>query len=176
MGTRRFVFLVCALLVGFGTAVPGVRPVVTGAYAIDFDVMIAGKPEAVYDGLTGDISGWWDHSFSAKPYKLYIEAKPGGGFYEIFNASGDGARHAVVTDAERGKMLRFEGALGLAGRALIAVTTYKLEAAGADSTKLGLSVHIAGEIDEQMAQRVEGVWRHFLAERFKPFFEAKQNH
>jgi len=42
-----------------------------------------GDPVFVYDHLTGDISEWWDHSFSEKPYKLFIEARPGGGFYEI---------------------------------------------------------------------------------------------
>jgi hypothetical protein len=48
-------------------------------------------PEAVYDAATGDISGWWDHYTSEHPKKLYLEAKPGGGFYEIFNDSGDGS-------------------------------------------------------------------------------------
>ena len=143
----------------------------TGAYAIEFDVMLAGRPGPVYDAITGDISGWWDHSFSQKPYRLYIEAKPGGGFYEIFNRQGEGVKHATVTYAERGKVLRFEGPLGLAGRALSAVTTYRFAPAGGDSTKLSLAVHMAGEIDPETARQVEGVWRHFLIERFKPYVE-----
>ena len=176
MAQRRSMLLALFILLYVGSSTAGVKAATTGAYAIDFDVLIAGKPGSVYDGLTGDISGWWDHTFSVKPSKLYLEPKPGGGFYEIFNEKGEGAKHATVTYAERGKMIRFEGALGLAGRALVAVTTYKLEAAGADSTKLGLSVHMAGEIDEKTAQAVETVWRHFLVERFKPYFEGKKVH
>src|SRR5579863_7165429 len=78
----------------------------TGAFQVQQELMLPASPEAVYDAVTGDISGWWDHSFSAHPKKLYIEAKPGGGFYEIFNDSGDGALHATVIYAERGKRLR----------------------------------------------------------------------
>jgi len=72
-------------------------------------VVMDGSPETVYDYATGDISGWWDHSFSKKPYRLFIEAKPGGGFYEIFNKNGDGVLHATVTAAQRGKLLRMDG-------------------------------------------------------------------
>lgn len=38
-----------------------------------------GRTTPRYDAIRGDISGWWDHSISEKPYRLYIEAKPGGG-------------------------------------------------------------------------------------------------
>ncbi len=53
-----------------------------------------------------DTNDWWDHSFAENPEKLFIEARPGGGFYEIFDTQGNGARHATVIYAERGKMLR----------------------------------------------------------------------
>jgi uncharacterized protein YndB with AHSA1/START domain len=144
----------------------------TGAYAIEFDVTYPGSPETIYDAITGDISGWWDHSFSQKPFRLFLEAKPGGGFYEFFNDKGDGALHATVICAERGKVLRFDGPLGLSGRAVTNVVTYHLEQAGADSTRLRLEVHMAGEIDEKLAGVVEQVWRHFLIERFKPYVES----
>ncbi len=32
-----------------------------------------------------EFSAWLDHSFSDKPLKIFIEARPGGGFYEIFD-------------------------------------------------------------------------------------------
>ena len=48
-------------------------------------VNLPGTPEDIFDAATGDISGWWDHSFSGNPKKFYLEAKPGGGFYEIFD-------------------------------------------------------------------------------------------
>ena len=48
-------------------------------FAFTHNLTLHGSPQAIYDALTGDISGWWDHSFSDQPYKLYIEARPGGG-------------------------------------------------------------------------------------------------
>ena len=104
-----------------------------GSFSLEQELTLPASPDAVYDALTGDISPWWDHSFSQKPDKLYIEPRPGGGFYEIFNSSGDGALHATVIYAERGKRLRFTGPLGLSGEPVDMVTTYELspDAAGA---------------------------------------------
>jgi hypothetical protein len=133
---------------------------------------LPGTTIQVYDAITGDISGWWDHTFSDKPYKLYIDAIPGGGFYEIFNAGGDGVKHATVIYSDRGKMLRFDGPLGLSGKAVQMVTTYEFTAAGPDSTTLKLTVRGAGEVEEGLPAIVESVWHHFLFERFKPFVEG----
>ncbi len=72
------------------------QPKPASAFDFSFDVTLPAPPVEVYDALTGDITGWWDHSFAEKPFRLYIEPKPGGGFYEIFDQSGDGARHATV--------------------------------------------------------------------------------
>ena len=130
-----------------------------------------GSPEFVYDHLTGDISAWWDHSFSGNPYKLFIDAKPGGGFYEIFNETGDGAKHATVIYAKRGEMLRMEGPLGLSGRAITMVSTYNLKPSGDESTILLLNVNGSGEYEEEVPELVRGVWEHFLWERFKPYIE-----
>ena len=133
---------------------------------------LPGTPEQIYDAITGDISGWWDHSFSQNPKKFYIEAKPGGGFYEIFDEAGNGVLHATVTFANRGKMLRFDGPLGLAGRAVQMVTTYTFEKADNDSTLLKVSVHGSGEMEEGLSAIVENVWEHFIFERFKPYILA----
>ena len=151
-----------------------VEPVETGGFAFSFERTVPGTPRETYDALTGDISGWWDHTVSSTPSRLYIEAKPGGGFYEVFDESGDGVRHAVVTAAERGALLRFEGPLGLAGNALVMVATYELSEVGSEgtSTNLKVSVHAAGEMREDWAWAVEGVWHHFIDERFVPYMEA----
>jgi len=141
-------------------------------FSFSFEVTLPAPPAEIYDALTGDISGWWDHHFSEKPYRLYIEAKPGGGFMEIFDVSGDGARHATVILAERGKRLRFDGPLGLSGRAVQMVTSYDLAPSGQGATVLTLSVHGSGEIEETVPGLVENVWRHFLVERFKPYIES----
>jgi hypothetical protein len=141
-------------------------------FSFEQQITLPGTTTQIYDAITGDISKWWDHSFSDKPYKLYIDAVPGGGFYEIFNASGDGALHATVIYSERGKMLRFDGPLGLSGKAIQLVTTYEFLEAGQDSTTLKLSVHGSGEIEEGLPATIESVWHHFLFERFKPYIES----
>lgn len=145
-------------------------------FSFERSYVYPGSPEFIYDHLTGDISEWWDHSFSEDPYKMYIEAKPGGGFYEIFDESGDGVLHATVIGAERGKMLRMDGALGLAGQALTLITTYQLKPYGSDSTSLLLSLHGAGEIAEGIPGIVESVWQHFLGEQFTPYIDSIVNH
>lgn len=146
-----------------------------GTFAFTDTVRLTGSPAEVYEGITGDITGWWDHSFSQHPFKMFIEAKPGGGFYEIFTPDGDGVLHATVTGAQRGTMLRFVGPLGLAGHAVDMVTTWTFSPRGADSTSLVLSVSAAGEIREGLGATVRGVWRHFLVERFIPYWNTKHS-
>lgn len=147
------------------------KEIKTAAFQVQQEVVLPAKPEAVYDAATGDITGWWDHHMSEHPKKLYIEAKPGGCFCEIFDDAGNGAQHAVVIYADRGKVLRFTGPLGFSGMAIDAVTTYEFlpDPAG---TKLRSTVNIVGQIDEPTAHAVDGVWHHFLVERLKPYVES----
>jgi hypothetical protein len=143
-----------------------------GAFEVSHKLTLPGAPEAIYDAITGDISGWWDHSFTKSPKKFYIEPKPGGGFWEIFNETGEGVKHAEVIVAERGKMLRFVGPLGLSGNAIHLVTTYELEARLNDSTMLKLTVRASGQMEESWPDTIERVWHHFLVEQFKPYVES----
>jgi hypothetical protein len=148
-----------------------VRPLRTGAFAFDVTLTLPGTPEEIFGAMTGDISGWWDHTFSEHPKKLYIEPVVGGGFYEVFDDAGNGVRHAVVTYVDRPKILRIEGPLGLAGNAFQGVYTFTFEPVGSDSTKLLLAAQCAGHVEEAWEPLVEKVWRHFLIERFKPYVE-----
>ncbi len=141
-------------------------------FSFDKEVILPGTPEQIFDAATGDISGWWDHSFSENPKKFFIEAKPGGGFYEIFDDEGNGVLHATVIYSQRGKMIRFDGPLGLSGRAVQIVTTYEFSEAGKDSTLMKVSVHGSGEMEEGMPAIVEKVWEHFIFERFEPYIKA----
>lgn len=141
-------------------------------FQFEMNFTFPGNPVFVYDHLTGDVSDWWDHSFSPKPHKLYIDARPGGGFFEIFDESGDGAKHATVIFAKRGEMLRMEGPLGFSGQALTLVCTYSLTDAGEESTLLTLQVNGAGEFTEETPELVKQVWEHFLWAQFKPYIEA----
>lgn len=157
---------------GATAAVAGHRALPTGAFEVKHELVLPGAPETIYDAITGDISEWWDHSFTESPKKFYLEAKPGGGFWEIFDDSGDGVRHATVLYAQRGKSVRFEGPLGLSGNAVQMVHTYEFSHVGTDSTRLKLTVHAAGEMQEGWAETVDQVWWHFLVERFKPYVES----
>jgi uncharacterized protein YndB with AHSA1/START domain len=173
--------LVCSTLVA---AIAGVgveradaehRELKTGAFAVEHELVLPGAPETIYDAITGDISEWWDHSFTESPKKFYIEAKPGGGFWEIFDDSGDGVLHATVIYAERGKFLRFDGPLGLSGKALHMVHTYEFNHAGTDSTRLKVTVQASGEMEDGLAETVDKVWWHFLVEQFKPYVESGEH-
>jgi uncharacterized protein YndB with AHSA1/START domain len=136
-----------------------------GTFAFVIAVDLPGTPEAMYDALTGDISAWWDHSFSGDPVRLQIEPYPGGRFIEVIDDTGDGVVHATVTAAQRGKLLRMEGPLGLAGHAIHLVTTYTLTPTDAGS-RLEVMVRGAGEVHEAWPAVVERTWRHFIEDRF----------
>ena len=141
-------------------------------FAFSKEVILPGTLEQIFQTATGDISGWWDHSFSETPKKLFIEAKPGGGFWEIFDDEGNGALHATVIYCEKPKMIRFDGPLGLSGRAVQIVTTYEFSESGKDSTLMKVSVHGSGELEPDLPALVEKVWEHFIFERFKPYIES----
>ena len=162
-----FIILIIAIIIHAEN-----KKLIYGAFSINHEVQLPGSPEIIYDAITGDISGWWDHSFSEKPVKFYIDAKPGGGFYEIFNDSGDGVLHATVIAAHRGKLLRFDGPPGLAGKAIKLVTTYEFESVGSDSTLLKIAVNCSGEYDPSWLSLVDNVWQHFIFEQFKPYIES----
>lgn len=135
-------------------------------------VTLPGTPEIIFDAVTGDISGWWDHSFSENPKKFYIEPKPGGGFWEIFDDEGNGVLHATVIYADRGKLLRFDGPLGLSGMAIKVITTYSFEPVGTDSTLFKVSLRAAGEVQEGIPAIVESVWDHFIFEQLEPYVNS----
>jgi hypothetical protein len=143
----------------------------SAAFEIQQEVVLSAKPDAVFDAVTGDISPWWDHHMSEHPKKLYIEPKPGGCFCEIFDDVGNGAQHAVVIYADRGKLLRFAGPLGFSGMAVDAVTTYEFLADPA-GTRLRVTTNITGQIDAPTAQALDAVWHHFLVERLKPYIDS----
>lgn len=90
---------------------------------------------------------------------------------EAFDDKGNGAWHATVIYAERPKRLRFNGPLGLSGSAVDVVTSLDFEPTDR-GTRVKLSVHAAGEYHKDWPAAVEGVWRHFLVERFLPYVTA----
>ncbi len=168
---RAILGLIMVGIAAVGTASAEVKSAEKGKFRLEQELVLPATPNEVYDAVTGDISVWWDHSFSGHPKKLFIEARPGGGFYEIFDDAGNGASHATVIYADRGKRLRFTGPLGFGGRAVDMVTTYDF-AAGEGGTKFHLTVTATGDVDEALAAAVDGVWHHFLDERLKPYITS----
>jgi hypothetical protein len=133
-----------------------------------------GSPGATFDLFTGDVSPWWDHTFAAKPAKLVLEPKPGGGFYEFFDEAGNGVKHADVLVALRGEELVFRGPLGFGRMGVHLDFVHRLTfAADGEGTKLTLTVHGAGEVAEGVPETVQKAWEHFLIERFQAHAQEK---
>jgi hypothetical protein len=153
------------------SALADVTPFALSGYTITMELTLPVSPDTAYDIMTGDISGWWDHHFSDKPMAFYIEPKPGGGFYEIFDDKGNGVKHATVIFADRGKKLRFDGPLGMTGSAFTNVVTWDYEKIP-EGTRVKLTVNMSGQIKEGMDKIVEQVWNHFLTEGLKPYVES----
>jgi hypothetical protein len=169
----RLVALVAlAVTLACGAALADNKPLSTGAFEVTQRVILPGTPEQIFDAVTGDISGWWDHTVSGDPLKLYIEAKPGGHFWEVFDEDGNGVIHATVTAAHRGKMLRFVGPLGLAGNSIEMVHTYEFSTVDKSNTLLKVTVRAHGHVEAGWAETVDGVWQHFIHEQLKPYVES----
>lgn len=133
---------------------------------------LPGSADFAYGLITGDISAWWDHTFTQKPLKLYVDARPGGGFYEIFDEAGNGVEHARVIFAKSGEKLTLVGPLGFNGWATDIVFTYQFEETGT-GTLLRLTVNGSGQMEDGWADSVEAVWRHFIFERLVPYAERR---
>jgi uncharacterized protein YndB with AHSA1/START domain len=168
----RRLALVLPLLVLLAAPAPAAEPVPTGAFAFTIETVVPGSPREVFDAATGDISGWWDHTMSSAPLSLTIDPRPGGLFLETYDAKGNGVRHAVVTAADRGKLLRMEGPLGLAGHALLLVTTWTFTEAEEGFTRFAVEVHGSGEVHAGWDVVIESTWLHFLVDRFKAYMEG----
>ena len=139
-----------------------------------FTVEIEAPVTEVFEAATGDVTGWWDHSFWPDPAEMVIEPRFDGRFYERFEAGSDnGTLHARVIFVRAPCQLRLHGPLGLSGRAFDMVTSWSLEDAGAgDRTAFTVELHMAGEIDAEMAAIVRSVWVHFIDARLRPWVEA----
>jgi uncharacterized protein YndB with AHSA1/START domain len=167
--TGLIVIAVCAQLAAVGE----IKETKLSGFTIEREIVLPGSPAEVYDAVTGDISPWWDHHFLATSKKLYIEPRPGGGFYEIFNDAGEGVLHATVIYAERGKRLRWTGPLVLSGKVADFAVTYDL-APDPEGTRFHLTVNVAGQLPDGVEKIVDSVWHHFLVERLKPYLESPE--
>lgn len=144
-----------------------------GAFSLVQEVLIDATPEQVFDAFTGDVSGWWDHTFSENPVRLFIEPRPGGGFIELFDEQGNGVMHATVNMAKRPEELQFHGPLGFASTGLNLQMAHRVQfTAEGDGTRVRVAVHAIGEMQSGWPAAVQRVWHHFLVERLKPYVEG----
>ncbi|MGW8265598.1 MAG: SRPBCC domain-containing protein [Longimicrobiales bacterium] len=157
-----------AVLQGQEAQRPETRPF--GSFTFKDSVQVPLPPDEAFDRFL-QVDAWWDHRFSENPKGFYIEAIPGGGFFEIFDDAGNGVKHAEVIFVDRGKTLRMRGPLGLSGFALDMVYTLSFQASES-GTWVRLDVRGAGELEEGWAEAVQSVWHHFLAERFGPYAQG----
>lgn len=167
----RFALAVMAAFFMLGAGVAQAAPAERRAFTISQRFEIAAPPKIVFRAATGDISRWWDHTFSDQPHALILEAKPGGRFWERFDSRNSGALHAKVIYVQAPNVLRMEGPLGLSGKAVTMVTTYDLEAIPG-GTAFTVTVNAAGQLAEEDEGLVTGVWQHFIKERLKPYVES----
>lgn len=135
-------------------------------FEFSFTVELPASPAVVWNSATGNVGDWWDHSMSENPYKLVIEAWPGGQFREEFDEFGNGVIHADITYAKENEMLRMDGPMGLAGYAVHMVTTWTFVPGEKDNTTImAIEVHAAGEIQDGWDAIVEKTWHHFIEDR-----------
>lgn len=161
------------LVAAFGASEAGpVQTLRTGSFGFDLEVTVPTTPDETWRAFTEETLEWWDYHFSEHPQKLSFDARPGGGFVEVFDDAGNGAWHATVILADRPRRLRFTGPLGLSGTAIDMVHSLELEPVP-EGTKIKLTVHAVGEIPPSTGDVVRRVWNHFLVERFKPYLVGK---
>ncbi len=116
-----------------------------GGFTVKLELNIQAPPEEVYGRLVHNVGDWWSaaHTFSGESHNLSIDDKAMGCFCEKL-ADGGSVRHMEVVNADPGKRLVFNGALGpLQSIAAAGSLTIQLAAAG-EGTKLGVEYAVAG--------------------------------
>ena len=160
-----------ALLAASGSpATAEIRILGVGGFEVSLEVQVAGTPAQAFDAFTGDISGWWDRTYTENPKAIYLEPIPGGRFLEVFDDDGNGALHATVIFAQRGKRIRFNGPMGYSGFPITAIHTVDFVENDAN-TRVLFMVRTTGQFKEDWPEAVESIWKHFLIARFKPYME-----
>ncbi|WP_203292926.1 SRPBCC family protein [Maricaulis parjimensis] len=166
-------FIASFLLVSLQEAQP-LEPFEVQGFNASITVEIDAPRETVFDAATGDVTGWWDHSFWPDPAEMVIEPEIGGRFYERFqDGSDNGTLHARVIFVRAPEQLRLHGPLGLSGRAVDLVSSWTLsEGDTPDTTVFRIDLAMMGDVDAELAGVVRQVWVHFIEGRLKPYVEA----
>lgn len=177
---RFFPCLRSLLLVSVGLSpsflLAEVRDSDTYSFTVVQKVRLECPPEVAWNAFTGDVSGWWDHSFSGSPARFILEARPGGSFIELFDDQENGVEHARVTFVQAPERLHFSGPLPFNGLAMTMHHIVSFQPLTGDdgevaATEVIVTVNAFGKLEAGWDAAVDGVWHHFLVERLKPFIE-----
>jgi len=139
-------FVAAALSLTVSVARAAVVDSQPNGFAIEQSVHIDAAPDNVYVALIAP-QKWWNsqHTFSQNAANLSLEARAGGCLCEKL-VNGGSVLHAVVVDADPGRMLRLRGPLGpFQGQGVDGVMTFSLKANG-DGTDVVLDNKVGGYI------------------------------
>ncbi|HEX9746756.1 MAG TPA: SRPBCC domain-containing protein [bacterium] len=128
-----------------------------GEFHHQYEVEINAPREKVWETMTGDVGEWWNHTFSEKPARLYIEPKAGGYFGEDFDSHGNGCIHAVVTFVKKPEKLVYRGWMGMQGPVNGVISVVLEENNGV--TIMKLSHQCTGKVDEVVANGYGEGWK-----------------
>lgn len=155
----RKMIVAVALLAGWPAA-GEVTKSEPGGFVSSHKFVIAAPPERVWDTIVQP-SLWWskDHSYSGIAANLSIDPRPGGCWCE--KLAGGAIEHARTLYADRGKVLRFDGAFGpLQSGAVQGTLTFALKPEG-QGTAVSVTYVVGGYHPAgvgSFAQAVDGVF------------------
>lgn len=161
---------------------PNIRELETRAFEFDLTVAMPATREEVWQALTGDVSGWWDHHVSDASAELVIYPRPGGAFWEYFDSDGaTGIEHAEVIFSRPPEKLVMTGPFGFSGNAVRMVVTYALEPVADENltgdldttgSVLTVTVSVSGVYKDGWDSDIRDVWRHSVESRLKGYLDA----
>ncbi|EFH82116.1 SRPBCC domain-containing protein [Ktedonobacter racemifer] len=141
---------------------------------IEQEVLIVAEPQQVFEALTTHIDAWWMQGYASPHSTFHLEPLAGGRFYEDFGPGKGSALYATVTYLEPGKKLLLTGAMAMRGPVLGTVR-FDLESE-AHGTRLKLSHHILGTIDDSDREIYTTGWQELLGQHLKRFVEQHQGY
>lgn len=148
--------VVLAAVTAMAAAMPAaaeVKDAAPGGFTVENVAIVPVGADAAWQGLVDDVGRWWpaDHTWWGDATKLSIEPRAGGCFCE--RAGAQQAWHMTVTFVDPGRTLRMTGGLGpLQGMGLHGALEFRLEPAGAGSTKITLWYRAGGYTPDDLSK------------------------
>jgi len=157
-----------------GTSMPQSlqNPGVLGSLVIEQDIVIGAPRARVFEALTGDLGAWWGRPYIQdhdRVQSVMLEPRVGGRFIERWSED-EGAIWCTVTDFKKDERIILHGAMAMAG-AVYGVIRFDLEDAKGGTTRLRLSHHAIGEVNEELQKGYGGGWKDLLDTRLRAWLE-----